>query len=257
MNPEGGLFEAILENPDDIAPRLIYADWCDEQGDPRGEFIRIQCELAAYEGPPIKVRHLKQREAELLEEHRRAWNGEVHRRLAQTPLCNNVHGRRGLIRRWEYHRGFVEFVVVEAEAFLEHPEALFQIGPLRRLRILRAETCLEKLMQSPFLERLQTVELNLPNSPIRTAERRISTYSRSVPASIQIVPPQSRPTAQRVNRSHSHNVFGFTSLEDLMPCFIGVGLYLICISLFAALSILLGSVLEIVFFKLNVGHLFW
>lgn len=39
-------FELIREHPEDDAPRLVYADWLDEQGDPRGEFIRIQCELA-------------------------------------------------------------------------------------------------------------------------------------------------------------------------------------------------------------------
>ena len=38
--------QAILADPDDDTPRLIYADWLEEQGDPRGEFIRVQCELA-------------------------------------------------------------------------------------------------------------------------------------------------------------------------------------------------------------------
>ena len=38
---------AICANPDDDAPRLVYADWLDEHGDPRGEFIRVQVELAA------------------------------------------------------------------------------------------------------------------------------------------------------------------------------------------------------------------
>lgn len=38
---------AILANPDDDAPRLIYADWLEEQGDSdRSEFIKVQCELA-------------------------------------------------------------------------------------------------------------------------------------------------------------------------------------------------------------------
>jgi uncharacterized protein (TIGR02996 family) len=38
------LLNAIIANPDDDAPRLIYADWLDEQGDElRAEFIRLQC----------------------------------------------------------------------------------------------------------------------------------------------------------------------------------------------------------------------
>ena len=31
-----------VENPDDDAVRLIFADWLEERDDPRGEFIRIQ-----------------------------------------------------------------------------------------------------------------------------------------------------------------------------------------------------------------------
>ena len=42
--------EAFLQRirafPDDDAPRLVFADWLDEQGDPRGEFIRVQIALA-------------------------------------------------------------------------------------------------------------------------------------------------------------------------------------------------------------------
>jgi uncharacterized protein (TIGR02996 family) len=37
---------AIRENPDDAAPRLIYADWLEEQGDPKGEYLRLKCRLS-------------------------------------------------------------------------------------------------------------------------------------------------------------------------------------------------------------------
>jgi uncharacterized protein (TIGR02996 family) len=36
----------ILAHPEDDGPRLVWADRLDERGDPRGEFIRVQCELA-------------------------------------------------------------------------------------------------------------------------------------------------------------------------------------------------------------------
>ena len=36
----------ICQTPDDDAPRLVYADYLDERGEPLGEFIRIGCELA-------------------------------------------------------------------------------------------------------------------------------------------------------------------------------------------------------------------
>ena len=42
MSPEN-LRRAIYENPDNDAPRRIYADWLDEHGQrDRAEFIRVQ-----------------------------------------------------------------------------------------------------------------------------------------------------------------------------------------------------------------------
>ncbi len=37
--------QAIIDDPTNIALRLIYADWLEEQGDPRAEFVRLDCEL--------------------------------------------------------------------------------------------------------------------------------------------------------------------------------------------------------------------
>src|SRR5262249_49325190 len=34
--------QAILDDPEADAPRLIFADWLEEHGDPRGEFIHLQ-----------------------------------------------------------------------------------------------------------------------------------------------------------------------------------------------------------------------
>jgi uncharacterized protein (TIGR02996 family) len=40
MTEERAFLLAILERPADDAPKLIYADWLEERGDPRGEFLR-------------------------------------------------------------------------------------------------------------------------------------------------------------------------------------------------------------------------
>jgi uncharacterized protein (TIGR02996 family) len=41
------LLKAIVNNPDDDFPRLVFADWLEEHGDvERAEFIRIQCRIA-------------------------------------------------------------------------------------------------------------------------------------------------------------------------------------------------------------------
>lgn len=42
------LLAAIVADPEDVSVRLVYADWCEENGQgERSEFIRVQCELAA------------------------------------------------------------------------------------------------------------------------------------------------------------------------------------------------------------------
>jgi len=41
MNDEAAFTRAMQERPDDNALRLIFADWLEEQGDPRGELIRL------------------------------------------------------------------------------------------------------------------------------------------------------------------------------------------------------------------------
>lgn len=47
MSDEREAFErAVVASPDDDTVRLVYADWLDERGDPRGEFIRVQIALA-------------------------------------------------------------------------------------------------------------------------------------------------------------------------------------------------------------------
>jgi uncharacterized protein (TIGR02996 family) len=36
MNDEDAFWEAVAQRPDDDLPKLVFADWLDERGDPRG-----------------------------------------------------------------------------------------------------------------------------------------------------------------------------------------------------------------------------
>lgn len=53
---EATFLAAIAANPNDAEARSVYADWLDERGDPRGEYLRIEALL--HEGPP-KLRALR------------------------------------------------------------------------------------------------------------------------------------------------------------------------------------------------------
>jgi uncharacterized protein (TIGR02996 family) len=61
MSDESAFLRALAEQPDDEASRLVYADWLEERGDPRGEFLRVWCALQglrpeAEGGPPVRAR---------------------------------------------------------------------------------------------------------------------------------------------------------------------------------------------------------
>src|SRR5262245_55430096 len=67
MNMEKAFLQAILDSPDDDAPRLVLADWLEEQGhSERAELIRVQCRLAALDEDDQAREALHEREQQLL-----------------------------------------------------------------------------------------------------------------------------------------------------------------------------------------------
>ena len=70
---EDALLAEIIEHPADDGPRLVYADKLAEAGDPRGEFIQIQCSIAAGSRDVTLLR----REHALLSRYRARWIDEL------------------------------------------------------------------------------------------------------------------------------------------------------------------------------------
>src|SRR5437763_813402 len=81
MSHLSGFLHAILADSVDDSARLIFADWLEEQDDPalavRGEFVRVQCQLAAWVPDLERRTQLQRRQSELLEDHRAAWLGPL------------------------------------------------------------------------------------------------------------------------------------------------------------------------------------
>jgi uncharacterized protein (TIGR02996 family) len=73
MTPDEAFLEAIRDAPDDDTPRLVYADWLEEHGDPHGEFIRVQCALARLPQGDSHRWALAKRERQLWERHHTEW----------------------------------------------------------------------------------------------------------------------------------------------------------------------------------------
>jgi uncharacterized protein (TIGR02996 family) len=62
MIGEQAFLRAISACPDDLDLRLVYADWLEDRGDQRSEFVRLQAHLAALAPDDPACRSLKARE---------------------------------------------------------------------------------------------------------------------------------------------------------------------------------------------------
>jgi uncharacterized protein (TIGR02996 family) len=67
---EDAFLRAILDGLDDDTPRLVYADWLEERGNPWGEFIRCQCLAAQKQTPAGRKKEYTARAGELMAQHR-------------------------------------------------------------------------------------------------------------------------------------------------------------------------------------------
>jgi uncharacterized protein (TIGR02996 family) len=71
-------FEAgLLDHPDDLTRWGAYSDYLAEQGDPRGEFMRVQLALEDESLSAADRKKLKRAEADLLAAHEREWLGPL------------------------------------------------------------------------------------------------------------------------------------------------------------------------------------
>jgi uncharacterized protein (TIGR02996 family) len=157
---EAAFLKAVFALPDDDGPRLVYADWLDEQGDPKGEFIRTQVELARLPGDDPRRPELAARAQALLAAHRPDWDRPLVRLLDDSPLQPPADARQRPVRGWDYRRGFVEVIDVQAWAFASHANVLFMLMPLSRVRMHNAHELIGRLVTSPALARLRELDLS-------------------------------------------------------------------------------------------------
>lgn len=122
MHDHSAFLAAIVASPDDDLPRLVYADWLEESGEPgavaRAEFIRTQCELERCSPDDDRRALLTQRAAALLKQHREAWTADVQ----SAQLGTN----------WQFRRGFLHGLRVPAQRFAQVAEELFRLAPTVR-----------------------------------------------------------------------------------------------------------------------------
>ena len=120
-----GLLRACCERPADDVPRLILADWLEENGEAeRGEFVRVQISLAScvWAGTACsQCESLRRRERELL-------------------AANQVKWRLDLPSGWanwvtDFRRGLVAEIALPLAPFLAHAKEIFAIAPVEVVRL--------------------------------------------------------------------------------------------------------------------------
>ena len=114
MSDEAALLAAILAHPDEDTPRLMYADWLTEHAEgERAEFIRLQCASDLDDAAEDRAIELEGR-------NRARW-------LAGMPNLPPA--------RWEFRRGFPEYLDAPGPLFLERFDAFARVPWLRFLSL--------------------------------------------------------------------------------------------------------------------------
>jgi uncharacterized protein (TIGR02996 family) len=155
--------ETTAANPEDVALRLVFADWLEDREDPRGAFIRIQTELASLPEDAAGREQLARRAEGLCHPACDAYHRVVPPEIAAyfTPVGFSVFAG-GLLR------GITVFAK-QVDAFREHAAVLFRYAPVDRLNFEpdaipsyfggqyvsdTSTECVHRFLQVPFLARL-------------------------------------------------------------------------------------------------------
>ncbi len=148
MSSDRDLLQAILDAPDDDDLRLVYADWFTSRGDPRGEFIVVQIELARLgvtsaralalwdEEDSAKLARaatLLRRERALLAAHRERWITESFG--GDLPEVVRDRVRTNGATDFGFRRGFIERVSTYADVAALLGRLASTTPPLRSIEI--------------------------------------------------------------------------------------------------------------------------
>ena len=122
---------AIKSHLDDDTPRVVFADWLEENGDPeRAEFIRLQCDHASGRQADAA------RADALLIANQRKWVRGLPKSLADNPNP----------ARCIFRRGFVAEIALRGERWATDGPTITRLTPLENLTL---ENVVPALLKSP------------------------------------------------------------------------------------------------------------
>jgi uncharacterized protein (TIGR02996 family) len=143
-------WSAIRANPEDDTHRLVYADWLEDQGQQeRGEFIRVQCELARPDVPAPRRKQLLRREGSLLDNHSWEWFGPLRTRFQYCGI----------------ERGFVAQLTDWLPVFVQNSTDVERFAPVLHSAVVAVNDDSAGLFRLPLVGRVRSLLLDHVNKP--------------------------------------------------------------------------------------------
>ena len=150
---EEALLAAIYARPADDGPRLVYADWLLERGEPRGEFITLQFKRRAGSAG------VDQREGQLLKKYGKQWLGPL------APVLSFGKGYSGTT----FERGFISTADIILSVG-QKLEPLWAAAPWRTVEHLTGNWPLRLLSLAP-LPALRSIDRTLTGDTLAELRR--------------------------------------------------------------------------------------
>lgn len=141
--------EEVRENPYDDTPRLIFADFLDDNGDPLGQLIRVQVALAELDRDDQRRTSLEKQEQTLIDEYGERWLAPLRKFGAQglSPRC--------------FQRGLVERIRISASDFLSHAEELcLQCPALHTVCITNLDIAFRRFADAQLPKQIRGLDLS-------------------------------------------------------------------------------------------------
>lgn len=155
------LYAGICARPDEDTPRLVLADWLDEQGDKpsafRADLVRTHCRLARMEPWSPEWRELNDHWAKKLSP-----KFETQKAENKLPWAAHLKGR---VRAWALERGLVGHLTLFSKRFVNEGDSYFEQDPVRSVKFVKLDSAMgsvkpDVLFQCEHLARVADVDFD-------------------------------------------------------------------------------------------------
>jgi uncharacterized protein (TIGR02996 family) len=149
MQYDNPFADEVRMNPYDNTPRLIFADYLDDRGDPLGQFIRTQMSLSEMPQNDPSRTALELQESELIREFGETWLAPL-REL----------GAEGVNVRC-FQRGLIERIKISARNLLVHGAAACAQSPaLHAVQVTQLESAFDDFVSAELPSQIRCLDLS-------------------------------------------------------------------------------------------------